>query len=140
MRTATFTMPGTPRSSNPTSGRHWSTLRSNRGSQWNWHDRAAIALALARHRGEWDGRIFDRCQITFRFFVPDRRVRDLDGLLFGLKGAIDAMKHRVFPDDDVWHVQGMHPVLGGLDRNNPRVEITVTELCQDGGEVGDHGR
>jgi Holliday junction resolvase RusA-like endonuclease len=128
VREARFVLPGVPQGSNRSSGRHWSRLRSERGPQREWRYLGAVAVAHARRTGAWDGRPFVAVDMEARFWLPDRRRRDLDGLMFGLKGAIDALQPSVIPDDDWQHVRAITAVAAGVDRANPRVEITLREV------------
>lgn len=128
MRVATFTLLGTPSSSNSTGGHHWAALRSAKGRQWEWQDRAAIAIAQARKAGAWDGLPFERAEIEVSVWVPDRRRRDCDGLVFGIKGSIDRLHPAVFPDDDWQHVPSLSLRVVGVDKARPRVEVLVREI------------
>lgn len=127
MRTATITVPGTPPSPNRLLGQHWRAVRGPDGAGSEWHDRAAIAVAVARTRGTWDGLPFERAAVTYRFWLPDRRRHDPDNLVSGMKAALDALVPGVLPDDGWRYVPVLAAEVAGVDRQNPRVEIEVRE-------------
>jgi len=128
VRTARFTISGLPPSLNRHLGKHWWLLRGRDGAASAWHDRAVIAMMVARRYGLWDGHPFPRARVTFRFWLPDRRRRDLDNFVGGMKAGIDAMRPAVFADDDVAHVPVLVAEYAGVDAANPRVEVEVVEV------------
>jgi len=54
-------------------------------------------------------------------WLPDARRRDADNLL---KGALDALAHAGVYDDDS-QIVDLRIRKGGIDRGNPRLEITL---------------
>lgn len=70
--------------------------------------------------------------ITVTWWAPDKRVRDNDSLSPFLKATKDALVKRcgVWPDDHCfWVVQDRMAVK--LDRDNPRIEILLTEVTEN---------
>lgn len=62
-----------------------------------------------------------RCVYTF--FMPDKRARDLSNYL---KVSEDLLVNRgIIPDDNTAHVKEVWIKFGGMDKQNPRVEIEV---------------
>ncbi len=56
--------------------------------------------------------------------VPDRRRRDLDGLL---KAVLDALTHAgIYEDDSL--IDDLRIVRGPLDRTNPRLVLTLEAI------------
>lgn len=72
----------------------------------------------------------DRCdyfvRVSYQFFVPDMRVRDTVNLLQGMKPAIDGLVDAgcIYRDD--WRWLQVLEIGVTVDRENPRVEITIT--------------
>lgn len=66
--------------------------------------------------------------LTVTVYVPDRRRRDPDNVLKALLDALD--KSGAIEDDDFKHLPDLRVVYGGLDRENPRVELTLTAASQ----------
>lgn len=59
--------------------------------------------------------------VTIEAWFPDLRRRDLDNLL---KAPLDALGHaRIYEDDS--QIVGLHITNAGVDKANPRLEITV---------------
>jgi Holliday junction resolvase RusA-like endonuclease len=79
---------------------------------------ALRAMALARWQRVDSGRI----AVLLRVYWPDARRRDLDNVA---KCATDAMNLVVFKDDS--QITEIH-AFGELDRDNPRLEVEVTQL------------
>lgn len=103
----------------PSANRYWrmwqgrmvvSTEARNYKEQAGW-----IAKSQAPELVEGDGDV----SLTIRVFRPQKR-GDLDNTL---KVLIDALKGVAFEDDD--QVREIHAYLAD-DKNNPRVEVTIT--------------
>jgi Holliday junction resolvase RusA-like endonuclease len=66
---------------------------------------------------------FERCSIWYKFYFPDKRERDSQNYI---KAATDFLvKQKVIINDD-WKViteERITPM--GIDKENPRVEITI---------------
>lgn len=62
-------------------------------------------------------------KLDLQFYVPDKRRRDPTNLL---KGLLDALEGAVYSDDK--QIEALSWRKAGLDRENPRVELTVSLL------------
>ena len=72
---------------------------------------------------EYEGRIFE---VDVTIFQPDRKRRDLDNQLTAiLDGLVGAM---ALPDDSNKFLRKISATLGGVDKENPRAEITIKEI------------
>lgn len=70
-----------------------------------------------------DEKIEGKCVISYKLFPPDRRVRDGQSYF---KVVTDYLvKQGVIPDDNMNIVVGEQWTLGGIDKENPRVEIII---------------
>jgi len=70
----------------------------------------------------------DKIKITYRFFFPDNRARDDDNLLKAVNDYL--VKQRVIIDDRWQVISGGKVIIPvGIDRMNPRVEITIEVGC-----------
>ena len=97
-------------------GRQFLT-REYRGAQ-----RTAELLVQSQVRGKRP-RFTAPVAMTLRFYEPDRRRRDPSNLL---KLVEDALTGVVYDDDSRIHRQTWE--RAGVDRDNPRVEITVAPI------------
>lgn len=59
--------------------------------------------------------------LKLRFFWPDKRRRDYDNYE---KITLDILKGILVEDDSCWHIKEKCSITGGIDKENPRVEIT----------------
>ena len=85
-----------------------------------------VFLALGKQRPCFNG----GCQITYTLYQPtNRRVDVSNPLSIVDKFACDALvKFGVLPDDANKYVQSVSFQWGGVDKNNPRVEMTIRSL------------
>lgn len=66
--------------------------------------------------------------VSVRWFVPDRRRRDVDGLGPFVKAALDGLVAAgVWEDDDADFVTEVRLSLDKTDTKNPRIEILIHE-------------
>lgn len=110
-----------PPSLNQMQRMHWARRKQIRDL---WAEEIAVAaMEAGRPR-------FRRAQILLRLFYRTNRRRDLDNAIGGpAKVILDGLKDAgVIEDDNVRAVRLMPPVID-VDRNNPRVEIELTELA-----------
>lgn len=70
----------------------------------------------------------DHATLNMAFFVPDNRKRDVCNMIHGCKAYIDGIVKAGFITDDCWQVLGLGRVTVDIDRENPRVEITMESI------------
>lgn len=71
------------------------------------------------------GKIDGPVKMEIVVYNPDLRKRDLDNQLCSIN---DAIKGFLFEEDDGKVLQDIHIRWGGVDKNNPRAEITISPL------------
>lgn len=72
---------------------------------------------------EYEGRVFE---VDVTIYQPDRKRRDLDNQLTAiLDGLVGAM---ALPDDSNKFLRKVSAEMGGVDKENPRAEITIKEM------------
>lgn len=71
------------------------------------------------------GKIDGPVKMEIVIYNPDLRKRDLDNQLCSIN---DAIKGILFEEDDGKVLQDIHIRWGGVDKNNPRAEITISPL------------
>ena len=83
-----------------------------------------VFLALGKHR------FYGGCQITYTLYQPTNRRVDISNPLSIIdKFACDALVgFGVLPDDSNKYVQSVRFQWGGVDKNNPRVEMEIKSL------------
>jgi len=71
-----------------------------------------------------------RLHVTY--FFTTRRVRDFDGLVAGLKGALDGLvAAQVIPDDSLEHLRGID-IIEVIDKQaKPGIAIEVEALAEE---------
>lgn len=117
-RVIRVTLPLPPRELSPNARTHWArkavTVRSYRFCA------KVLAACSAPVAPGWD-----TATAAVTFFLPDRRRRDKDNLMASLKPAWDGIADAGVVTDDAGLTQ-LPPRLE-VDRENPRVEITLTQ-------------
>jgi hypothetical protein len=94
----------------------------------NWRAKSQ-ATARAREAAFWATRqayagvTWERAEIDYLFFVPDRRRRDAANLVAAMKAAIDGVVDAKLIVDDCWERLAIGAVCVELDRERPRVEL-----------------
>lgn len=85
-------------------------------------------------KSQWKGQPMTvPVELVALVYVPDRRVRDNSNLS---KLLLDSMSGIVYVDDS--QVEDERWIKAGIDRENPRVEITVTPRSDvNGGTLGE---
>jgi Holliday junction resolvase RusA-like endonuclease len=96
---------------------HVLTTRYRRGKE------AAYLLVMSQVKAPRPVFPVEAVQVSLDFFVPDKRRRDPTNLL---KGLLDALEGVVYSDDK--QIEALSWRKGALDRENPRVEITISPL------------
>ena len=86
-----------------------------------WHKEASQQIAKLVPE-----KPIEKCEMIFTFFAPDLRKTDLTNKA---ESIADLLVDLGFLVDDNWFILGdLHLKYGGLDRENPRVEINIIEL------------
>ena len=80
---------------------------------------AATMIAMSQIQGSRP-RYKEPVTVELLFWLPDERRRDPSNLL---KGCLDALTGLAYDDDS--RIRSLSWLVMGLDRDNPRVEITV---------------
>lgn len=71
----------------------------------------------------------ERCVVELTFFSPDLRAGDLTNKA---ESIMDLLVDRKFLKDDNWFVVNrLHLYYGGLDRENPRVDIKIIPIGKE---------
>jgi len=73
---------------------------------------------------------FDKCELEFKYFHGNKRRVDKSNPCCVIeKFACDELtKQGFWDDDDSEHIPVSKYVWGGVDKENPRCELTITEL------------
>lgn len=114
-----FTMPLPPKELSPNARVHWAKkFRAVREYRSLAKFHAGIAGALCR------GLPWERAEVSLTFYFPHKRVRDGDNAIASMKAAFDGMSDAgvIANDSGLTHL----PPTLLVDRDNPRVEITLT--------------
>ena len=81
--------------------------------------RAALEL-----KSQWDGTVVKQCAIEFTWYRKNRR-SDPDNIIFAKKFILDAMQQVGIIENDGWKQIVGFVDEWKVDKDNPRVEITV---------------
>jgi crossover junction endodeoxyribonuclease RusA len=116
----TFTLPLPPKALSPNARVHWRP-KAAAVAAYRRTAKVAGAFVPASQRPAWSEAV---AQLTF--YLPDRRRRDRDNLAASMKAAFDGLVDAGILADDA----GLHhePVRMEIDRERPRVEITIRPL------------
>ena len=69
---------------------------------------------------------FEKCVVSYMIYVPDDRIRDGQSYM---KPVLDwIVSQGIISDDNRRIVKGEQWFDGGIDKENPRIEITIKEL------------
>lgn len=68
-----------------------------------------------------------RALLSYDIFYPAKRRYDLTNTVQSLKPAIDGLVDAGIMDDDNWMVMQIGHIRGHLDRESPRVQLTVSD-------------
>ena len=91
--------------------------------------RGLAHMIAIRDRGAF--RRPDRATIHYAFFVPDNRQRDEANLIQMCKPYVDGLCDAGLIVGDHWQVLSTGGVSVEIDRDRPRVELTITERDDD---------
>lgn len=108
------TLPWPPKALHPNARVHWSKLAKEK-RQYRY-----ACYALTKEVGiKRDSD--ERPLVSLEFFPPDRRRRDLDGMLSAIKSGLDGVADAIGCDDSRWRLAlAVAPEIGGFIR----VEVT----------------
>ena len=73
---------------------------------------------------------FLQAVINFEFFVPDLCRRDTMNMMHGCKAYVDGIVDAGVMVDDDWKILAVGKTTVSVDRDNPRVEITIQEATR----------
>lgn len=110
---ATVVLPWPPAILHPNKRPHWAPLAKAKGSY-----RFACAMLAQSARIKVPKNATPLVSITF--YPPDRRRRDLDGMLSAIKSGLDGLADAMGCDDSRWRLQlAVAPEIGGM------VKVTI---------------
>lgn len=84
-----------------------------------WQKSAALQLASS-YKGKADGKVV----VAYQFYVKDDRRRDIDNMIATVN---DAIVKAGLIEDDSWRWLSIGGADAEIDRENPRVELFITE-------------
>jgi len=126
MNTITITLPLPDGSTSGHAKGHW---RGKAQATKRMRHEANIRTRFAVFEGnasEWQAK---RAKVSLAFYLATNRRRDVLNLANGCKPYIDGIVDAgIIPDDD-WKVLSVGAITCELDRDNPRVDITITEAA-----------
>lgn len=118
MNSVTVTLPLPPRALSPNGRAHWAAVRAAKSVQKDsaW---GQTYNALSTIPGPWSSAV-----VSVTYYVRDSRgmKRDGDNALASLKAAFDGIAEAASMNDRAFTYE---PVKFCIDKDNPRVEITV---------------
>lgn len=86
-----------------------------------WQNSADVQLLYYRIKEA----LRERQELSVKFYVKDKRRRDLDNMLTTIQ---DALVRGGILQDDSWQYLRIGMVDAEIDKNNPRAEITLTPI------------
>lgn len=104
-------------------GRPW--IASSEEAKIQEQNMADEFARLAKEQG-WQADDKAAYAVEISIVEPDRHRRDLDNQATAILDAL--VKAEVLPDDDHKHVQDLHIMLGGYDKDKPNADITVKKM------------
>jgi hypothetical protein len=104
----------------------WKALSAH--AKGHWRTKAAatkklrhIACLLCPPRPN-----LERATLDMRFYMPDKRGRDLLNMSQTMKPAIDGLVDKGLLKDDNWQLMHIGSITAEVDRLHPRVELCVS--------------
>jgi len=99
----------------------------------NWHYQISNKLKILfkeKVRGNLDFSFLDQIEITYDYFAPDKRKRDLMNVVAVVdKFFQDALvENGCIKTDDTDTVIRITSMYKGIDRENPRIEATINHI------------
>ena len=114
-----LSLPLPPKDLNAHSSNHyWKRRKATRQCR---SDAATLAL---QHRRKG----FQKGVISYKFWFPDNRPRDLANYIQMCKAYVDGIVDAGIIPDDRWQVLSFGQVSADIDREDPRVEIIIDGL------------
>ena len=71
---------------------------------------------------------FAKARVSYAFYVKDNRKRDAENMRHCCKAIVDGLVEGGVMAGDHWQVLESGPATVEIDKNNPRVEITIEEV------------
>lgn len=87
----------------------------------SWQKTAALQLNSMYQRDT----ITSRVKVDYYFYVKDNRKRDIDNMVASIN---DALQAGGILEGDNWQLLEIGSAKAEIDKENPRAEITITEL------------
>lgn len=87
----------------------------------DWQKDAAIQLNAMYQRDTFTNRV----QVDYFFYCKDNRKRDIDNMIASVN---DALQTGGVLTGDNWQLLKIGSADAAIDKENPRVELTITEL------------
>lgn len=84
-----------------------------------WQESAKYQIA--RYANSFKGKV----RVDYQFYVKDNRKRDTDNMIATINDALQASQ---VITGDHWQVLEIGSGKAEIDKNNPRAEITITDL------------
>lgn len=129
VNTITVPMPDRALNAHPTHGGKWVKTSATKRAR-----NSSAILWAASGRPE---KPYEQATVHYSFFLPDKRRRDEQNLKQMLKPTIDgAVDAGIIVDDSIWNLRDALPSDVQVDKQNPRVVITIRQslLPPDGGQ------
>jgi Holliday junction resolvase RusA-like endonuclease len=90
----------------------------------NWEKEQILYLSSVKK--EENIETISRCSISMKFYFPDKRKTDLHNKAEGVYDAL--VSSNILEDDNSDVIPEQHLLFGGVDKDDPRVEIDLNEL------------
>lgn len=115
-----ITIKGVPPSLNRTAGRQ--NVWEYRKTKEQWTRAVQLTCRASKERPKEP---YEYALVELRYFFPTRGRHDADN--YAGKYLLDGLTRAgVIVDDDLKHIRTL--IVGDYDKNNPRTEITITEI------------
>lgn len=120
-----LTIPYLPESGNYLQNIHW-TERAEYNVRW--YDEVSLAWRYYREENRIPKNLpFKRAKIILTLYFGDKRRRDKDNYIRGLKPTVDSLIHEGIIQDDRWETVRTE-YRKGYDKEHPRTEIKIEEI------------
>lgn len=119
-----LTIPYLPKSGNTLQNYHWAERKEYND---NLYSEVMVAWRYYREDNKIPKLPFEKAKIVFTLYFGDRRVRDKDNYVRGLKPMQDSLVHQGIIKDDRWDaIQTEY--YQRYDKEHPRTEILIEEV------------